>query len=764
MSDTLSLTTDPLWPWSFPTYGTLALLVVGVLLVSITVWTYVGASLTNARRLVIVLGLRLFALLLAILVLMRPALASRDDQKVPSLLIILLDRSESMTINDAYGNKSRWEAVRHILDMPQCKTALERLKDDHNVTVVIKCFAEDVSDFDPNRPADGKRTETGTALHKLYDDHGQERFFRGLLIASDGADNGYRFDPLAEAEKWRRRGCPIHTFALGQTVAPAKQRDIAVVAITATPSPVAVKNKFTVTAVIDAPGFENDKVPVRLLIDDKEVAVQEERLNKAVGNEVQLSTNAPDKAGEIKVTVKVDAQVGEVIQTNNEITTYLTVTKEGLSVLYVHGRLGSSEPPSIRRALQDPRIRLDEMFRDDDPLTPVQADVFRFDKQHYDVIILGDITAKRLAGGESGVLARIRDEVTKRGAGLMMIGNHDSFGNSDWRGTPIADILPVDISELGQADVPIRMVPTKQGVDRYLMNLENDPKKNQELWSELPKLGGMTRLGKEKPGAVVLASANDGVTGAPLLVSQDVGAGRALALGVETWPWVNYKALEKDKPGLGLHGRFWKQVALWLAKQEEATGNVWVRPDTRRVPAGGKQGITVGLRGKGGLDLLDATFTITVIDPNKGEHAITTNREAAGQRGIFWKTDLAGEYKIVVTGKGKDTDGQELSGPPVSARFLVYQDTAEMARQAADHEFLARLANTGGGKALRAEDLPRFLQEMVSQPLAQGQRAKTELYPDWRRNRMSFFLPTFFLVFVAVIGLEWFLRRSWGLV
>src|SRR5262245_24972028 len=244
MSDMLSLTTDPLWPWSFPTYGMLALLLVGLMLVVITVWTYVGASLANMRRLSIVLGLRLFALLLAILVLMRPALASRDDQKVPSLLIILLDRSESMTINDTYGNKSRWEAVRHIMDMPQCKSALERLKDDQNVTVVIKCFAEDVSDFDPQRPADGKRTETGTALHKLYDDHGQERFFRGLLLLSDGDDNGYRFDPMAEAEKWRRRGCPIHTFALGQVVAPAKQRDITLVGITPTPTPVPVKNKL----------------------------------------------------------------------------------------------------------------------------------------------------------------------------------------------------------------------------------------------------------------------------------------------------------------------------------------------------------------------------------------------------------------------------------------------------------------------------------------------------------------------------------------
>src|SRR5262249_36733112 len=158
----------------------------------------------------------------------------------------------------------------------------------------------------------------------------------------------------------------------------------------------------------------------------------------------------------------------------------------------------------------------------------------------------------------------------------------------------------------------------------------------------------------------------------------------------------------------------WKQIALWLAKQEEASGNVWVKPDARRLPAGSKEGINMGLRGKGGVDLPDAIFTVKVVGPGPDpvEHIVTVGREAAGARGVFWKTELPGEYRIVVHGEGKDTDGQVITGD-TSARFLVYQDTAELARQAADHEFLARLAAAAGGKAFRAEELPRFLQEML---------------------------------------------------
>ena len=62
---------------------------------------------------------------------------------------------------------------------------------------------------------------------------------------------------------------------------------------------------------------------------------------------------------------------------------------------------------------------------------------------------------------------------------------------------------------------------------------------------------------------------------------------------------------------------------------------------------------------------------------------------------MFWKTDEPGEYRIVVSAAGKDADGQEVKGE-ASARFIVYQDEAELARRAANHDFLKRLAARGG--------------------------------------------------------------------
>jgi hypothetical protein len=256
-------------------------------------------------------------------------------------------------------------------------------------------------------------------------------------------------------------------------------------------------------------------------------------------------------------------------------------------------------------------------------------------------------------------------------------------------------------------------------------------------------------------GEVLLAAES----GEPVLVARLYDKGRVMAFaGDTTWRWV------RPPQGHQLHARFWKQLVLWLAKQEEAEGNVWVKPDTRRLPSGGRLGFAVGLRGKGGVDLKEARYEARIVGPDGVETAVPTTRDRDEDRGAFWKTDVPGEYRIVVKGSGKDTDGQMLTGE-TSARFLVSQDDTELARRAADHEFLKRLAAAGGGKFHRGDEdaLARFLQTLYAQPLPQV-RPKATLWPDWRRLTLSGFLPGFFLAFVTLLSLEWLLRRRWGLV
>src|SRR5262249_31638199 len=144
----------------------------------------------------------------------------------------------------------------------------------------------------------------------------------------------------------------------------------------------------------------------------------------------------------------------EMTEANNEISTFVTVTKEGISVLYVEGKYRAWEPKFIRYALsQDRNIRLFEAVRlSDEPPPAGESDLFQFDRQHYDVIILGDISARRLSAGNPRVLATMSQQVFEKGAGLMMLGGYESFGNSDWANTDIAKLLPVEVDATGQVN------------------------------------------------------------------------------------------------------------------------------------------------------------------------------------------------------------------------------------------------------------------------------------------------------------------------
>jgi len=228
-----------------------------------------------------------------------------------------------------------------------------------------------------------------------------------------------------------------------------------------------------------------------------------------------------------------------------------------------------------------------------------------------------------------------------------------------------------------------------------------------------------------------------------------------------TWLWTGL-GFPNTAEGVDLHARFWKQLVIYLAQQENQGGSVWVRPDARRLPAGSQFGFTVGLRGKSGLDLPEGEFDVRVEGPGEIKEPTPVTRERDGSRGVFWKTDKPGEYRIVVNGRGKDTDGSSITGE-ASARVLIFQDDSETLRQAADHDFLTKLAAAGGGKFHRADELPRFLESLATQSPAAG-RQKAVYWPDWRSARTTGFLPALFVAFVAVLGVEWGLRRYWGMV
>ncbi|MCH8849792.1 MAG: hypothetical protein IIC89_03090, partial [Chloroflexi bacterium] len=298
---------------------------------------------------------------------------------------------------------------------------------------------------------------------------------------------------------------------------------------------------------------------------------------------IELST-IPQAPGEFKVTLRVPNQSGELVTTNNEMSTFVTVLKGGINVLYLEGALRVDQV-YLRRSLDaSPDIKVDFVRLDprDPNARPVDLiDLFQPGK--YDVYMIGDVDSSQLTAEELQALA----DVVGDGAGLVMLGGFHTFGPGGYAQTPLVGLLPVEMDarerqRLGEpirADVqvpgPLKMQPTDPlGRRHYLMTLGQQ---SGAIWDKLPPLEGANRLGKPKTGATVLAETS---SGEPLLVVQQAG-GRVMAFaGDTTWHWW----MEGFAPQ---HKRFWRQVILWLARKDELSdGTVWVKLAERRFSRG----------------------------------------------------------------------------------------------------------------------------------------------------------------------------------
>jgi uncharacterized membrane protein len=759
----------------------LVLLLVGpFLLAGLSVVGYAGSARVPRTRRGLIIGLRLFAFLLAVVAVWRPALARIVSEQPHTLLYIVVDRSKSMTIADERSGRSRWDQMqRSIADS---EPALARLLDDHQVEVRWFAFDQDLAEFDPANPGspEGKRTDFGTMLRQLYDRRDTQVPLRGLLVVSDGADNGINIPALAEAARWRGVPCTIHTFACGSPRTSSRENDVAITSISTSPTPfVPVKGRLRVKLSIDARGFENTKARVRLFLEgddgmDREVTARDVVLPLTTGNEVVLECDAPAQPGEVKVKAVVEPAEPDKFPFNNTIETFVTVSKEGISVLLVD-RQRAFEPAFICDALaEDPRIRVTAVWlRGGKPLPGTEAArLFSGKEQPYDVIILGEVTIDQLNGIDPQAVKRIV-ELVNRGAGLMVLGGLTNLGNGGWEGSPLEPLLPVDLSLREQEERQVGMYPTSDGarLAPYILRLDNDPelKMGWKELNEIAKLDGYTRLrAKKQANVTVLATTQEEEKGDPLLVMQTYSAGaakgrgnvaRVLVFGGDTtYRW------KRSERGAPLFDRFWKQVVVWLARQEDASGSVWVKPDVRRLPARNELGFQVGLRGKGGgPDVRDGKYEVTIQTPTGQKIRTPVVLGATENRGTFTATQTPGVYRITVKGEGKDPSGGVVSGES-SARVIVYDEDLEMTRRAADPEFLTRLAVAGGGgESLRVEQFADFLNRLTEQPLDRG-RLKQTLRPDWQTRGRSPFLVIYFVVFCVVVCAEWALRRWWGLV
>jgi hypothetical protein len=200
------------------------------------------------------------------------------------------------------------------------------------------------------------------------------------------------------------------------------------------------------------------------------------------------------------------------------------------------------------------------------------------------------------------------------------------------------------------------------------------------------------------------------------------------------------------------HRRFWRQIILWLARKDEASeGNVWVRLPQRPFAPGQRVELTVGAQSPTGEPLKDASYQVEVEVPHGATQTLDVVRGDDSATASFRDTQAPGDYTIRVTA----SQGGQLVGS-TRARFTVFQQDLELDNASAESGTLDNLAVMTGGESLAPEELGSLVRRLAQSvdTLEVPIEAKETLWDKW----------PFFLLLMAFLTTEWFLRKRWGLV
>lgn len=705
-------------------------------------------------------GIRLGVVLLVVVAMLRPTLVYTSTAKQPATLVVMADASRSLTVPDAAGGRTRWDLLRQTLD--DARGALRRVDREFELKGYVFDATTRPVALDDGRLAlpalpEGPQTALGAALEDVLQAEAGKRLL-GVVLLSDGNQQALaprNVPPQTAAGRMKSLGAPLYTVALGQARGLGQAKDVRVAQLVVNPT-VFVKNKLPVRAQLRVDGYANRPLPVELLFEKKPGKLDVvARKNVQATDEGQILTvdfdYVPETPGEFMIGLRVPAQPGELVKTNNELRTFVNVLSGGLNVLYLEGTR-RVEQRYLRWSLDaSADINVDYLWIDpkEGASRPSLAD--RFAPGRYEVYLLGDIDSTAFQPDELKLLA----EAVRRGAGLMALGGFHSFGAGGYAGTPLADVLPVkmDRFERQPPDGPVRaelhvpgpfkMRPTPLGLRHFALSLADTQADDIRAWEALPALEGANRWNGFSAGAQLLAVGGRDV---PLLVSHSVGAGRVMAFAADsTWHWWMQGHQAQ-------HQRFWRQAVLWLARKDQAANsNVWIKLDNRRFAPGERVEFTVGANSAAGQPLPQAEFKAELIRPDGTTESLRLVRRDGQTAGSIRDTAASGDYTIRVSA----ADGGTAVGT-TQTRFLVFEQDMELDNPAADADTLETLAATTGGERIAPEQLPRLIERLAekTKDLEVKRETKATFWDTW----------SFLFALVGLLSVEWFLRKRWGLV
>ena len=727
---------------ALPWWG-LVLVVAAIATVS---WLAYARCAIAPRRRGVLIGLRFMTLALLVLFLMRP-IRSSDDGMRDVVVPILVDASRSMSIEDSEGLR-RIDRARAVVLHDLLPVLAPRFK------VEVLAFGETLTATAPaDLAAAARRSDLSGAIAAVRDRY-RGRPVGGIVLISDGGDTG--MNPLPD------RVPPVYAIGIGSQTA---GRDREVSSVTAAE---AIFDDSRIDLAVSAVSHGHGIEPLALQLLENGRPIEVRRISPAAdGVPVQTTFQVSPPRGSATVyTVEIPAAAEELVPENNARSVLVQPPARPRHLLFVEGAPGFEHSFLKRAWASDPGLDVDSIVRKGKNEQGVDTYYIQASPSRTDALASGYPTraedlfaydALVLANVEAGQLTREQQELTRafvgrRGGGLLVLGAR-SFGKPGLLDTPLEEVLPLQLSDRGDAVLPAslsrgmnRVALTAAGEFHPVMQLGAGLDETRKRWDGTPSLAYTAPLGGPRPGASVLAvTSGAGGIARALVAVQRYGEGRSMVFtGEGAWRW-RMLLPSSDKS----YDTFWRQAVRWLAVS--ATDPVAVT-----LPAGGSPGDTlpvrVAVRNAAFVSQRDATVDVQVMSPEGRMQSVRAALVRDGEEeGVYvgrFRADAPGVYRI----RADAVRGSALAGSAAAA-VLVGGSDPEMSDPRLNTQVLQRIALASGGRVLTGRDSASLIDLLrAGVPAARLAVTHDLWHTEWS-----------FATIVMLLGAEWLLRRRWGL-
>ena len=735
-------------PW---TLRVAALVVATLALLAVTTYLRVRTR-GGPRERWLLAGVRIAAVAILLFALLQPMLLVAAAVPQRNVVGVVVDDSRSMQVADIGGERTRADVVRSLLASKDSALYAQLAE-----KFVVRLFrlgggGDRVQDLG-TLGFDGVRTQLGPALEGVR----QELVgipLSGLVLVSDGADNSQ--GELGETlSSLAARKVPVFTVGVGRE---RFDRDIEISRIDA-PRRVLEGASIAATVSLVQRGFGGQKV--QLVVEDSGRIVSTEDVTlPADGEAMAVRVRVPtDETGPRLLTFRVAPQDGEMVAENNLQRAMVVVADGKEKILYIEGE-PRFELKFLRRAVeQDENIQVVTLTRTakdkflrlsvDDSLELIAGfPKSREELFQYRGIVLGSIEASFFTLDQLRMLA---DFVSERGGGLLMLGGRTAYAEGGYAGTPVAEVLPVELTggREGEPDFEeVKVEVTPAGAIHPATQIAGTEKASQVRWKSMPPVSMVNRISRVKPGAQTLLTATATKGGARRIVMafQRYGRGKTLALPVQdTWLWQMHADITVEDMS---HETFWRQVLRWLVS--DVPGRVTVAAETDRSGPNEPVPLHAEVADRAYLKVNSAEATATVTAPSGAVTEIP----------LEWAVTRDGEYRMSFTPTEKGVHRVDVvarSATDTARGAPAFVDVGEVTSEYFGAELrsslLRRIAEETGGRYYTPETVAALPEDLT---YSEGGNTVTERMDLWD-------MPVLFVLLLALVGAEWALRRRQGL-